>query len=69
VRIAVLQAFRKGLPIVVLVAAMSILFAVLHGQRVTLSLIGEDIGGATTGVALCVVQKAVARFVRLHRIP
>lgn len=63
---AALRVIRKQLPNVSVVVATSILWQVFHGG-VTLSLAGEDIGGATTGVALYQVQKAVVRRIRSRR--
>ena len=66
-RSAALRAFREGLPVVGVVVATPVLWAVFHGQRLTLSLIGEVIGAATLGVALYEALKAVARRVRSRR--
>jgi hypothetical protein len=71
VRSAALQAFRKVLPIIGVVAVTWTLWAVLRGHRPTLLLVGENIGGATlgaaTGVSFYEVQKVVARRIRSRR--
>lgn len=66
VKSAALRQIRKWLPNLSVVVATSISWQVFHGG-VTLSLAGEDIGGAATGVALYQVQKAVVRRIRSHR--